>query len=253
LVLNIYKMSDKFLVEDNSYEDDDGVSIQVMHHPSICKRYKGYFIAFGIILVIALIIMFAGVSYYNMKSDQPSIQNAPDTFQMSIQTTNSQGDGKIVIEISRSLAPYGVERVYELLTLNQTSYYNDNAFFRISEMGVYFGINGNPSVSAYWSTTIEDDIVATPNVEGMVSLAAGVMENSRSTILFINLQTNEALDSQEFAPIGRVIQGMDVVSNLYSGYGEQIDEEDIYTYGNPYLQAYFPNLDYTTTTEMVLV
>jgi cyclophilin family peptidyl-prolyl cis-trans isomerase len=41
-----------------------------------------------------------------------------------------------------------------------------------------------------------------------------------STQIYINLADNARLDAQGFAPIGRVVSGMDVVDRLYAGYGE---------------------------------
>jgi len=53
-----------------------------------------------------------------------------------------------------------------------------------------------------------------------------------------------------FAPIGRVVEGMEVVDQLYAGYGEGApngrgpDQARIVAEGNAYLNANFPNLDY---------
>ena len=53
-----------------------------------------------------------------------------------------------------------------------------------------------------------------------------------------------------FAPFGEVIEGMDVVDKLYTGYGEGAprgkgpDQGRIQTEGNAYLTKEFPKLDY---------
>jgi cyclophilin family peptidyl-prolyl cis-trans isomerase len=46
--------------------------------------------------------------------------------------------------------------------------------------------------------------------------------DTRSTEVFINLGDNSARNDGEagFAPFGVVVDGMDVVDKLYSGYGE---------------------------------
>ncbi len=44
--------------------------------------------------------------------------------------------------------------------------------------------------------------------------------DTRTTQVFINLGNNGGLDAQGFAPFGQVTDGMDVVKNLHSGYGE---------------------------------
>ena len=67
---------------------------------------------------------------------------------------------------------------------------------------------------------------------------------TRTTQVFINLKSNQSLDSQGFAPFAEVTDGMDVVDKLYSGYGEAPDQEAITKRGNAYLQGKFPKLDY---------
>jgi peptidyl-prolyl cis-trans isomerase A (cyclophilin A) len=58
------------------------------------------------------------------------------------------------------------------------------------------------------------------------------------------------LDKQGFAPLGKVITGMDVVERLYSAYGDMAprgqgpDPSKIEVQGNTYLDAKFPRLDY---------
>ncbi len=44
--------------------------------------------------------------------------------------------------------------------------------------------------------------------------------NTRATEIFINLKDNAMLDEEGFLPFGKVVEGMDVVDRLYSGYGE---------------------------------
>ena len=75
--------------------------------------------------------------------------------------------------------------------------------------------------------------------------------NSRTTQIFINMADNSAsLDSQRFTPFGEVIQGLDLVMSLYSGYGDAPpqgqgpDQGAITESGNAYLQGQFPKLDY---------
>jgi len=74
--------------------------------------------------------------------------------------------------------------------------------------------------------------------------------DTRTTQLYINLADNSQLDSQGFAPIGRVISGMEVVNRLYSGYGETAGggmrggkQGKIFDGGNAYLDSAFPLLD----------
>ena len=68
--------------------------------------------------------------------------------------------------------------------------------------------------------------------------------------LFINLVDNSRLDGMGFAPIGEVVEGMDVVEKLYTGYGEGPPgghgpaQDRIQVEGNAYLEREFPRLDY---------
>jgi len=52
-------------------------------------------------------------------------QRAPDQFNVKFTTTvASQPNNFIVLNITRSNAPLGVDRFYQLLTLSEGSYYN---------------------------------------------------------------------------------------------------------------------------------
>ena len=68
-------------------------------------------------------------------------------------------------------------------------------------------------------TTIKDDPVMTSNKRGTVTFATSG-KDSRTTQIFVNLKDNAFLDKMGFSPVGEVIEGMDVVDTIYSGYGE---------------------------------
>jgi len=85
----------------------------------------------------------------------------------------------------------------------------------------------------------------------MVTFAATSAPNSRSTHLFINLKNNARLDAMGFAPIGKVTKGMNAVDAIYSGYGEEPDQDKIAAQGNAYLKKDFPRLDYIKTARIV--
>ncbi len=171
-------------------------------------------------------------------------QQAPSTFLVQFSTTVKNGTGNIVLNITRSWAPNGVDRFWELLQ-SPLNYYNENGFFRLVpgfvgmhfrnvNLLVQFGINGNPTVSQKWENAyIQDDPVILSNTVGTISYAdAG--PNTRTTQLFINYADNSFLDSQGFAPFGYVVSGMDVADSIYSGYGEAPEQGDIYAEGNRY-------------------
>jgi peptidyl-prolyl cis-trans isomerase A (cyclophilin A) len=179
-------------------------------------------------------------------------QTAPDVFKARFQT--SKGD--FVIEAHRDWAPMGVDRFYNLV---KNGFYDDVRFFRVLKgFMAQFGINGDPRISSVWrAAQIEDDPVKQQNTPGMVSYAmAG--PGTRTTQLFINYNDNSGpLDPQGFAPIGQVVEGMEVVQNLYGDYGEGAprgqgpDQGRIQSQGNEYLKAEFPNLDYIIKATIV--
>jgi peptidyl-prolyl cis-trans isomerase A (cyclophilin A) len=110
-----------------------------------------------------------------------------------------------------------------------------------------FGMNGDPSIQRAWGgANFRDDPVKQSNKRGYVTFAKAAAPNSRSTQVFINFVDNTFLDSQGFAPFGRVSTGMDVVDKLYTGYGRNNvpDQGRITAEGNAYLQKEYPRLDY---------
>lgn len=169
---------------------------------------------------------------------------APAVYRAKFATT--QGD--FVIEVTRAWAPRGADRFYNLVRFG---FYNGDSFFRVLPgFVVQFGISPNPAISAVWrNAKIPDDPVKQSNRLGTVSFATGG-PNTRTTQVFINLKDNISLDGMGFAPFGRVIEGMDVVEKLYSGYGEGApmgdgpDQERIQKEGQAYLQQNFPKLDH---------
>ena len=178
-------------------------------------------------------------------------EQAPDRFRVRFETTK----GPFVVEVTRAWAPRGADRFYNLV---RAGYYDDVAFFRVIEgFMVQFGIHGDPRVNAAWRVArIPDDPVAQSNRRGMVTYAmAG--PDTRTTQLFVNFKDNASLDSQGFAPFGRVVEGMAVVDSLYSGYGEGAprgmgpDQGRAQAEGNAYLRGSFPKLDLVKTARVV--
>jgi peptidyl-prolyl cis-trans isomerase A (cyclophilin A) len=177
---------------------------------------------------------------------------APATYRVRFETN----EGPFVVEVDRSLAPNGADRFYQLVS---DGFYTDVRFFRvIPGFMAQFGINGDPAMTArYTGNTIQDDPVVGSNTRGTITFAMTSQPNSRGTQLFINLVDNVNLDASGFAPIGRVVEGMDVVDRLYSGYGEGAprgagpDQAQIRSQGNAYLTQNFPQLDYIERATIV--
>ncbi len=167
-------------------------------------------------------------------------ERAPAVFKVKFET--SKGD--FIVEVNRSWAPRGADRFYNLV---KNGFYDGCKFFRvINNFIVQFGLSPDPAVSRAWqNATIRDDPVTKTNRRGTLSFATAG-PNTRTTQVFINIKQggNAFLDSQGFAPFGRVIEGMEVVDSLYAGYGEAPDQGMIRTKGNAYLEERFPKLDY---------
>ncbi|PWU02351.1 MAG: hypothetical protein C5B51_20885 [Terriglobia bacterium] len=96
---------------------------------------------------------------------------------------------------------------------------------------------------------IVDDPPQQKNLRGTLAFAKSG-RNTRATEIFINLADNPMLDDQMFVPFAKMVQGMDVVDQLYSGYGElrpqgkEIDAGRVEEEANEYLVPRFPKLDY---------
>ena len=175
---------------------------------------------------------------------------APDRLRVRFETTK----GPFVVEVTRAWAPRGADRFYNLV---KAGYYDDVAFFRvISGFMVQFGIHGDPRVSAAWrEARIPDDPVTQSNTRGMVTYATAG-PGTRTAQMFINFKDNSFLDSQGFAPFGRVVEGMAVVDSLHAGYGEGAprgmgpDQGRAQAEGNVYLRGSFPKLDFVKTARL---
>jgi peptidyl-prolyl cis-trans isomerase A (cyclophilin A) len=91
--------------------------------------------------------------------------------------------------------------------------------------------------------------VVESNRRGRITFATSG-PNSRTSQVFINLADNASLDGMGFAPFGRVSEGLEIVGQLHSGYGEGAprgrgpEQGRIQAEGNAYLERQFPKLDH---------
>lgn len=179
-----------------------------------------------------------------LEPSNPAVNvQAPPTYRVRFETTK----GPFVMEVARDWAPRGADRFYNLARLG---FYDGAAFYRVAPgFVVQFGLPADPVLAAVWRPLpLEDDPVRESNQRGFVSYAmAG--PDSRTVQLFINLADNRPLDLQGFAPVGRIVEGMDVVDSLYAGYGDggfftpSPDQIMIELEGAAYLEREFPLLD----------
>ena len=180
----------------------------------------------------------------NLGNPAALTEQAPAAYKARFETSK----GAFVIDVRREWAPIGADRFYNLV---KNGFFDEGRFFRVvSNFMVQFGINGNPQVSTPWrNAQIKDDPVKQSNKRGFITFATSG-PNSRTTQVFINFGDNSRLDGMGFAPFGQVSTGMNVVDELFSGYGEGApsgrgpNQGRIQSEGNAYLTKDFPNLDF---------
>ncbi len=176
-------------------------------------------------------------------------QKSPETYNVKLTTTK----GVVLIEVTRAWAPRGADRFYSLV---RAGFFTDAPFFRVlPTFMAQFGIAADPQVNRVAErANFQDDkgSQVQSNKPGTVSFATTGQPNSRGTQLFINYADNAGLDSQGFLPIGRVVEGMDVVKQFYSGYGETVSKEgDLENGGKAYVDRNMPKLDRILTATIV--
>ena len=170
---------------------------------------------------------------------------APATYRVAFDTSV----GPFVVEVHRAWAPRGADRFYNLV---KNGFYNGVRFFRvIPNFMVQFGLNGDPRIQSVWrSANLADDPVTQSNKRGTITFATAG-PNSRTTQVFVNFRDNVNLDSDGFAPFGRVVTGLDVVDKINAEYRDRPDQGRIQTQGNAYLMKAFPKLDYIKSASIV--
>lgn len=176
---------------------------------------------------------------------------APDVYKVRMETTK----GPIVVEVHRDWAPRGADHFYTLVT---EKFFDGVKFHRVVRKFVaQFGINPDLKKDQLWRTLeLVDDPVKQKNVRGTLTFAARG-PNTRTTQLFFNMADNSSLDKDGFAPVGKVIEGLDVMDQLAFVYGDMPprgngpDPKQIQTKGYNYLDREFPRLDTITTAKVV--
>jgi peptidyl-prolyl cis-trans isomerase A (cyclophilin A) len=168
----------------------------------------------------------------------------PEVYRVNFETSQ----GNFVVEVTRAWAPRGADRFHELVSVG---YFNEGRFFRVvSGFIAQFGVHRKYEVHAQWrQLMILDDPPKEKNVRGTLAFAQSG-PNTRATEVFINLADNTRLDEERFVPFGRVVEGMETVDKLYSGYGDmrpqgkEIDAGRVEESANDYLVPRFPKMDF---------
>lgn len=182
-----------------------------------------------------------------LKDPSKADKQAPEVFRVRFETTK----GDFVVEVTREWSPNGADRFYNLVDIG---YFEDTAIFRaIKGFMFQFGIHGNSAINEVWrDANIPDDKgKGISNKPGTLTFAhAG--PNTRGTQLFINLGNNNSLD-RDFTPIGKVVEGLDVVSKINTEYGENSGEVQarFQAQGNAYITKRYPNIDFIKSVKLV--
>lgn len=197
-----------------------------------------------VFLVSSCIVQFANAQ---IARDTNAILHlsAPAIFKIKFQTTK----GDFIIEVHKDWSPKAADRLYQLITFGA---YNNIYVFRATAKYTQFGISDDSTMNLFWDNhPVKDEPVLQSNTDSTVSFASGGPD-TRSMQIFINMQNNLKLDTTHmmgvngFPPLGKVIEGMDVVRSFNTQYGDDIAynyQDSIYSKGNNFLAKKFPGLD----------
>jgi len=154
------------------------------------------------------------------------------------------GGGEVKVRLHPEWAPRGVKRFKELVRMGE---FEDAAVFHVSKGAAHFGLPAEPTLTP---DHIKDDLVRTSNRRGTLTFSQDT-QNGRVNQLFFNTKDNDGiLDRKGYAPIGEVVEGMDIVDSFYGGYGTRPSRYDIKQQGNDYLDEQFPKLSKIMAVEI---
>lgn len=186
-------------------------------------------------------------------------KTAPPHYNLTFATTA----GAFSVRVARAHAPLGADRLYAMSACGDylgasAERGNENAFFRVVPgFVVQWGISGQPGVSQAWEgLVLENDAPnGLSNVRGTLAYAAeqdaAGHACNRTTQVYLNYGDNSRLDALGFTVIG-VVDDMTAVDAIVAKWGQQPDQDTIYSQGNAYLAASFPGLTYVNSTLPVL-
>lgn len=209
---------------------------------------------YRLLATLALLAICGEAQPLRNPNDPSFTAASPEIYRVIIDTTK----GQFTLEVTRSLAPRGADRLYHLV---RAGFYDDSRFYRvIAGRFAQFGIAGDPAVAKTWrDRSFPDDPVRASNKRGTFAFAM-TGPDARTTQIYINTSDQLQQDAQGFAPFGRVVEGMEVVDRLYSGYGEQSGggmragkQGKLFEEGNGYLDREFPKLDKLLRARIMVV
>lgn len=199
----------------------------------------------NVVRLLLVLGVVGSMGSHGLADEAKAKDQSPDVYKVLFETSK----GNFTVEVNREWAPNGADRFHKLV---EAGFYDDCRFFRVvPNFMVQWGINGDPEIQKSWvDAKIEDDRVTQSNARGFITYATSGPD-SRTSQLFINFKDNSGLDSQGFAPFGRVVDGMDVVDAINAEYREKPDQGLVQAKGNEYLNKSFPKLDYIKKASVV--
>jgi len=188
--------------------------------------------------MFSLLILAALLGDDSLHKPELATLQAPPQFKVQFTTTR----GVVVLQIDRSWAPHGADRFFNLV---KAGYFQEVPFYRVVPgFVVQFGFTPDPAVNKVWNEAkFGDDAPNQSNVRGTISFATSGPD-TRTCQFFINTVDNGRLDAMGFTPFGQVVQGMEIVDLIFSGYGQSPDQTRIRLEGGAYLKSQFPEMDY---------
>jgi len=168
------------------------------------------------ISIALVIILFIGCSPKVLKSSWTR-EIAPDQFIARFETSKGTFD----VEVERQWSPKAVDRFYQQVKYH---FYDNAVFYRvIPNFVAQFGSSDTTKIKAWSSFKIPDEKVILSNTKGTLTFARSTKQ-TRGSELYFNLEDNTRLDTLNynevtgFPSFGKVIKGMNVVCEIYSGY-----------------------------------
>lgn len=165
----------------------------------------------------------------------------------------------VVVRLRGDWSPLATARFMELV---EAGFYHGTRFHRVIKGTLaQFGLPVDPRTFDTWKTrllqdeAVRQDPKGGKNSRGTLSFAAKG-EHTRCCQVFINLGHHKGFDIQGFTPFAEVVAGMDVIDELFSGYGEVApkgtgpDPDDIKERGEEYLKT-FPKLSRIESAEVL--
>mmetsp|Transcript_14176 Transcript_14176/g.30765 ORF Transcript_14176/g.30765 Transcript_14176/m.30765 type:complete len:327 (-) Transcript_14176:1073-2053(-) len=185
----------------------------------------------------------------------PADKTKTDEDEVSIVKCDTSS-GPIAMKLVKSWSPLGYQRATELF---RRGYYDNSHFYRVvPDFLVQFGI-GYTQSDSLWRLANDEHLLDDPQLvppipfeEGTIAFA-GSGENTRTSELFIAFEKQKHKFGKTKpweTPIGVVTDGMDVIKNLYSDYGDVKpsgngpDQFKIENVGRSYIEENFPLLDH---------